>query len=270
MTFTVNELAACVVADQIRNGDLAFVGVGSTGRAFALAVGIPLVAARLAQLTHAPDATVFWGNLLNPDLSIAPKDMRQRTLTRWPASACLSDTGFKCDMLGRRRFDVSFNSGAQIDRHGNLNITAIGDYRRPDVRLVGALAQPEHFAFVPRPIVMMDLGRRTFLEQVDFVTSVGHRVRGAGREELGLPPGGPSLVVTERAIFDFDPQSHGMRLVSLHPGVSLGHVLDAMGFEPIVPGHVPTTKTPTERELHLIRSVIDPQRTLIAHESQTR
>lgn len=264
MKYTTNELAVCTIADKVKNGDLAFVGVGSTGRAFTLAVGMPLVAVRLAQMTHAPDATVFWGNLLNPDLSIAPTDMRQRTLTRWPASACLSDTGFKCDMLGRRRFDMSFNSGAQIDRFGNLNITAIGDYRKPSVRLVGALAQPEHFAFVPRPIILMDLGTRTFIDEVDFVTSVGHQVRGKSRAELGLPIGGPSIVVTDMAVFDFDPNTHEMRLASIHPGFTVEEVLSKMGFTPVVPDHIPQTREPTDKELNLIRSVIDPSRALIS------
>src|SRR3546814_8026920 len=84
-----------------------------------------------SDLSHAPSAAVYWGNLLEPDLANVPRDIRQDTFTRWPAAACPSDTGVKCDMLARRAFDVSLESAAQIDRYGNLNITAIGDYRRP-------------------------------------------------------------------------------------------------------------------------------------------
>jgi glutaconate CoA-transferase subunit B len=256
--FTINELAACIIAREIQDDDLIFVGVGTNGRAFTLAVGIPLTACRLAQLRHAPGATVYWGNLLDPDLSSMPDNLRQDGLTRLHAAACPADTSFKCDMLGRGRFDVSFESAAQVDRYGNLNITAIGNYAKPDVRLVGCLAQPEHLAFVRRPIIVVDLNRRTFVEQVDFVTSVGHRVRGTPRREFGLPGPGPALVVTNKAIFDFG-SGGGMCLRSLHPGVALDDVLSHMSFEPTIPENIPVTVQPSPEELRLLREVIDPR-----------
>jgi len=261
--FTGNELLTCVIARLIRNDDLIFVGVGTNGRAFTLAVGIPLAAVRLAQMHQAPDALVYWGNLLDPDLSRVPRDIRQDTFTRWPAAACPSDTGYKCDMLARQAFDVSFSSGAQIDRFGNLNITAIGDYKRPKVRLVGSLAQPEHLAFVKRPIIVMDLDKRSFVEKVDFITSVGHYRGGSSRTDLGLDEGGPTVVVTDRALFDFDPVTKEMRLVSLHPGENLDDVLSRMSFKPKIDGEVPVTTPPTAEELHGIRDVIDPERILL-------
>jgi glutaconate CoA-transferase subunit B len=260
---TVNELVTALIAREIRDGDMAFVGVGTNGRAFTLAVGIPLTAVRLAQMTHAPNASVYWGNLLEPDLSSMPADLKQDSFTRWQAAACPSDTGVKCDMLARRGFDVSFDSGAQVDRFGNLNITAIGDYRKPKVRLVGCLAQPEHFAFVPRPIVVVDLDRRVFVEKVDFITSVGHLHGGTSRLDAGLSEGGPHIVVTDKAIFDFAPDTKAMRLRSLHPGVEVDEVLDNMGFRPEIPAALPTTPSPTPRELDLIRQVIDPNRVLL-------
>jgi glutaconate CoA-transferase subunit B len=260
---TLNELLACVVARIIEDNDLIFVGVGTNGRAFTLAVGIPLVAARIAQMSQAPNAMVYWGNLLNPDLSVVPHDIKQDTFTRWPAAACPSDDGYKCDMLTRRRFDMSFSSGAQIDRFGNLNITAIGDYRRPKVRLVGALAQPEHLALVRRPIIIMDLNPRSFVEKLDFLTSVGHYKGGTSRTDIGLDAGGPFLVVTDKAIFDFDPTTREMRLCSIHPGVERRQVFDSMGFEPVVPLDVPTTVVPSSVELDRIRTVADPNGVLL-------
>ncbi len=261
--FSADELLTVEVASAIRDDDLVFVGVGTNGRAFTLAVGIPLVAARLAQLTHAPGAAVYWGNLLEPDLSSFPTRLNQDRLTRWPAAASPADVGYKCDMLMRRAFNVSFDSGAQIDRYGNVNITAIGEYRRPRVRLIGSLAQPEHFAFVERPIVMMDLSRRAFVERVDFVTSVGHARDGAMREDLGLCSGGPHLVVTDLALFDFATPDRSMRLRSLHPGTALEQVLDVMSFGPTIPSEIPTTQVPSEEQLRLIREVIDPAGALI-------
>jgi len=261
--YSVNELVAAFVASEIQDDDLVFVGVGTNGRAFTLAVGIPLVALQLARLRHAPGASVYIGNLLEPDLGKMPTSLRQDSFTRWPAAASTADVGYKCDMLMRGRFDVSFDSGAQIDAFGNLNITAIGDYKRPRVRLVGCLAQPEHFAFVRRPIVMMDLSRRTFVEKVDFVTSVGHVRDGRSRESWGLGRGGPALVVTDKAIFDFESPGRKMRLRSLHPGVTREEVCDLMGFVPIMSDTVTMTPEPRPAELEAIRTVIDPKRTLL-------
>lgn len=261
--FTNNELITAYVSRQIQDDDLCFVGVGTNGRAFTLAVGIPLAAVRLAQMGHAPGAAVYWGNLLEPDLSVIPEDFTQDAFTRWQAAACPPDTGVKCDMLARRRFDVSFNSAAQLDRYGNMNITAIGDYRQPSVRLVGCLAQPEHFAFVRRPILLMDLGSRSFIEKVDFITSVGHKSGGSSRRDSGLAEGGPVLVVTDKAIFDFTEDTREMRLKSLHSGVRKEDVLAAMSFKPVVPSVIPETEPPTAKELGFIRNEIDPNRILL-------
>lgn len=261
--YSTNELITAFLSRQIEDDDLCFVGVGTNGRAFTLAVGIPLAAVRLAQMDHAPGAAVYWGNLLEPDLSNIPASFTQDTFTRWQAAACPADTGVKCDMLARGKFDVCFNSAAQIDRHGNMNITAIGDYRNPKVRLVGCLAQPEHAAFVRRPFVVMDLDKRSFVESVDFITSVGHLHGGNSRQEAGLAPGGPRYVVTDKAIFDFTPDTKELRLKSVHPGVSVDAVLAAMTLTPVVPGDVPETEPPSASELADIRNHIDPNRILL-------
>lgn len=263
MTYSTNELITAFLARQIADDDLCFVGVGTNGRAFTLAVGIPLAAVSLAQRRHAPGAAVYWGNLLEPDLSDIPANFTQDAFTNWPAAACPADTGVKCDMLMRGKFDVSFNSAAQIDRHGNMNITAIGDYRNPTVRLVGSLAQPEHLAFVRRPFYVVDLGKRTFVEKVDFITSVGYLDGGNSRREAGLGEGGPALVVTDKAIFDFTPDTREIRLVSLHPGVTREEVFDCMGFVPVVSSALGVTQEPDASELHTIRTAIDPNRVLL-------
>lgn len=261
--YSLNELLVVAASRELRDGDLAFVGVGTAGRAFTLAVGIPIASARLAQLTHAPDITIYWGNLLSPDLTRIPPELTQHYVTTWPCAAQMAHTGDKCDMLARRQFDVSFDSAPQIDRFGNLNITAIGDYRRPQVRLIGCLAQTDHFAYVKRPIILTDLKKRTFVERVDFITSVGHLDGGSSREDIGLDPGGPWRVITDKAVFGFHAQTREMELLSLHPGSTLEEVLDGMSFHPLVPSDVPVTEPPTTEQVRLIRETIDPNRILL-------
>ena len=257
--FSKNEIMITSVARVLRDGELGFVGIGTSGRAFTLAVGIPIVAARLAQYTHAPSFTIYWGNHLSPDLSQKPNTLTQDAITTWMAAACPPSTAEKVDMLTRGRFDLSFDSAPQIDCYGNMNITAIGEYRKPKVRLVGCLAQPDHFAFVKRPIIIADLSPRTFVSKVDFITSVGYLHGGSSREEAGLDPGGPSLVVTDKAVFDFEPGSRKMRLAGIYPGTTIEEVLRLMSFTPVIPDTIEEVPPPTDEQIRLIRTVIDPE-----------
>jgi glutaconate CoA-transferase subunit B len=166
-------------------------------------------------------------------------------------------------MIARRQFDVSFDSAPQVDKYGNLNITAIGEYKKPKVRLVGCLAQPDHFAFVRRPIILTDLAKRAFVEHVDFVTSVGYLEGGDSREKAGLWPGGPWKVITDKCVFNFSTPTREMQLESLHPGVTLEEVLELMSFRPVVPDNLGQTAPPTEEQVRLIRREIDPNRILL-------
>ncbi|WP_413721932.1 CoA-transferase subunit beta [Sodalis sp. RH23] len=260
--YTTEELMITAIARELRDDELGFVGLGTAARAFTLAVGIPIAAARLAQLRHAPGFSIYWGNLLTPSLDAIPDALLQDAYTRWPAAASPADVGYKIDMVTRGRFDVSFESAPQVDRYGNLNITALGGGSPPKTRLVGCLAQTEHLAFIKRPIIVTDLSRRGFVPKVDFITSVGYLDGGDSRRALGLPGPGPSLCVTDKAIFDFHPASKMMRLRSIHPGFTLEQVLDNMGFEPVIEGEPRPTAPPTAEEVRLIRKVIDPHGTL--------
>jgi glutaconate CoA-transferase subunit B len=259
---TRNELMVVAISRTLQDDDIVFVGVGTSGRAFTLAVGIPLVAARLAQLDHAPGLDIYWGNLLSPDLTDVPEHLTQDAITRWRGAYAPADVGQKVDMLVRGEFDVSFESAAQVDRYGNLNITRIGPADHPTVRLVGCLAQPEHLAFVKRPIIVVDLSSRVFVENVDHVTSFGFGSRTRSRESLGYAGGGPALVVTDHAVFDFTEEGR-MRLRSLHPGVTIDDVLSRMSFTPDIADDVVETEPPDAETLRVIREEIDPSGALL-------
>ncbi len=106
--------------------------------------------------------------------------------------------------------------------------------------------------------MITDLRARTFVERVDFITSVGHLEGAGSRERLGLDPGGPWRVITDMAVFGFNAESKEMELLSVHPGVTVGAVLGAMSFRPLVPDEVPVTEAPTTEQVRLIREEIDP------------
>lgn len=261
--YTMNELMAVAASKELRDEELGFIGVGTDGRAYTMAVGIPMIAARLAQMSHAPNFTIFWNNLLSPKLDEIPPYLTQDYLTKWPCAFQPVTCEDKNEMLANGRFDVSFDSASQIDQFGNMNITAIGDYKKPKVRLVGCLAQPDHFAFVKRPIILTDLKKRTFVEKVDFITSVGYLDGGDSRVKAGLKPYGPWKVITDKCILNFENEERKMQLESIHPGVTLEEVLDNMGFCPIIPEEIKTTGEPTEEQVRVIREVIDPNHSLL-------
>jgi Acyl CoA:acetate/3-ketoacid CoA transferase, beta subunit len=261
--YTMNELMAVAASKELRDEELGFIGVGTDGRAYTMAVGIPMIAARLAQMSHAPNFTIFWNNLLSPKLDEIPPYLTQDYLTKWPCAFQPVTCEDKNEMLANGRFDVSFDSASQIDQYGNMNITAIGDYKKPKVRLVGCLAQPDHFAFVKRPIILTDLKKRTFVEKVDFITSVGYLDGKDSRVKAGLKPYGPWKVITDKCILNFENEERKMQLESVHPGITLEEVLDNMGFRPVIPEVIKTTEEPTKEQVKAIREIIDPNHSLL-------
>jgi glutaconate CoA-transferase subunit B len=155
--------------------------------------------------------------------------------------------------------DVALLGAAQIDRFGNLNTSVIGDYSAPRVRLPGSGGACEIAINAGQIFVIMRLGKRSFVKKLDFLTSPGHLDGGDARARLGLAGKGPTLVVTDMAIFDFNNPQREMQLVSLHPGVALDHVRAEMDWEGRMADNINETPMPTPEELHIVRDNLDPQ-----------
>jgi glutaconate CoA-transferase subunit B len=253
--YTMEELLACEVSRHLEDGVMGFIGGGTGGPAFIMAVGIPAVASRLAQLKHAPDFMVMFGPIIDPllDSKYLPRATYEYDMIHWP---CRSQLPIEDALMifKRGKMGVGFVSAAQIDTYGNLNISAIGDYHHPKVRLPGPLAQTDHLAHAKSTIVLMKHTKRNFVEKVDFITAVGHENR------EGLKGGGPSLVVSDLAVMDFNQETKKMRLKSIHPWSSAQEVLDHTGFNLEMPDHITVTPKPSEQDLHLIRTQIDADR----------
>jgi acyl CoA:acetate/3-ketoacid CoA transferase beta subunit len=148
-------------------------------------------------------------------------------------------------------------SPAQIDRYGNANISAIGDYAQPGRQLLGVRGAPGNTVNHPTSYWVPRHQRRVFVPAVDMVSGVGY-------DRAGIADGGAGQfldlrrVVTNLAVLDFGGPGHAMRLVSVHPGVDVAEVVDNTGFGLAIDGLVPPTRLPTQAELTLIREVIDP------------
>ncbi|MEU8527318.1 MULTISPECIES: CoA-transferase subunit beta [Streptomyces] len=141
---------------------------------------------------------------------------------------------------------------SQIDRHGNQNISCIGDWERPARQLLGVRGAPVNTLNNPVSYWVPKHSPRVFVEKVDMISGVGY-------DHAVGPYHRIPRVVSDLGVFDFETPDRTMRLASLHPGVTVDEVRAATGFELAVPDEVPYTREPTAAELRLIREVIDPK-----------
>jgi glutaconate CoA-transferase subunit B len=250
--YTDNELLAVLSARELKDGQVVFAGIG-----------IPLLAACLAQRSTCPGLTILFeggviGASVEPGL-LPPSTNDQRGARR--ANMVLGSSEVLL-LLQRGYVDVGFMGGAQIDQFGNLNSSLIeARPGQPAVRLPGS-GGGNDIASLTHLIVAIKHQKRRFVEHVDFVTSPGW-VNGAdSRARSGLTHGGASRVITDLAVFGFDPERKRMKLEGLNPGISVDEVREQTGFELLIDGNLRVTETPTEAELRLLRS-LDPDRLLL-------
>jgi glutaconate CoA-transferase subunit B len=248
------ELLAVMGSRQLRDDTSVFAGVG-----------VPLLAAVLAQRRHAPRLTmVIEGGIIGP--RIAPGRLPISTNEMRAAHRATMLPGITDTFLFAQRgfLDIGFIGGAQIDRHGNLNTSAIGgDYWRPKIRLPGSGGANDIISLCKEVVILTVHEKRRFVERVDFVTSPGWLDGGDSRRKAGLLFGRVSRVVTTLGVFGFDPDCRRLCLEALHPGVTSDRVAEQTGFEVLMPERAETTEPPSDDELAMLRE-IDPDRRFLA------
>jgi acyl CoA:acetate/3-ketoacid CoA transferase beta subunit len=211
---------------------------------------IPMIGARLARATFEPDLMLTDGEayLGQGTWAIGAKP---------PVIEGWMPFRFAFDVLWSGRRHVMMGP-SQIDRYGNANISAIGDFQRPKVQLLGVRGAPGNTVNHPTSYWVPRHARRSFVDTVDMVSGVGYdRAAAAGPEASRFHH--LRRVVSNLGVFDFDTPDHRMRLVSVHPGATVEEIRAATAFELVVPDAVPFTREPTDAELDLIRQVIDPE-----------
>lgn len=146
---------------------------------------------------------------------------------------------------------------SQLDRHGNQNISCIGDWKQPTRQLLGVRGGPVNTINNPTSYWVPRHSTRVFVDKVDMVSGVGNdRAAAAGPSATRFHQ--LRRVVTDLAVLDFETPDRTLRVRSLHPGVSAAQVREATGFPLSVADDVPRTREPSAEELRLIRTVIDP------------
>ena len=243
---TETELLACVASRMLEDNKSVFVGTG-----------LPMIAALLAQRTHAPHLLViFEAGGIGPQVPVLPISVGDsRTFHQAVAASTMHDVmasaqaGF---------VDYGFLGAAMIDPYGNINTTVIGDHDAPTVRLPGSGGANDVGSFCWRTILIMRQSEDRFRPVVDFITTPGYLTGPDAREKAGLPAGtGPYRVITQLGVYGFHEHTKRLMLLALHPGVTAEQVQDNSGFEIITAPTVGRTSLPTGRERRLLR-LIDP------------
>jgi len=225
--YSADEMMAVEAARRLTSDNVCFVGIG-----------LPSTAANLARRTHAPGCVlVYESGTIGAKPTRLPLSIGDGELAE-TADAVVSVPEMFAYWLQSGRIDVGFLGAAQIDRHGNLNSTVIGSYDAPKVRLPGAGGAPEIATSVENVFVMLRQTRRAFVEQLDFKSSRGDRVR---------------VVVTDRGILE--PRDGELTLTRVHPGVGVDDVRAATGWELAVAPDLSRTEPPTVAELAALREL---------------
>lgn len=242
--YTTDEMMTVSASRELWDGAVCFVGIG-----------LPSEAANLARATHAPGCVLIYeSGTVGAKPDVLPLSIGDGVLAEY-ADGVVSVPEVFNYWLQAGRVDVGFLGAAQIDRYANINTTVVGDYRSPKVRLPGAGGAPEIAASAGEVIIMLRHKLRAFVEELSFVTSVGHRDGYDSRRELGYTGRGPRIVITDLGVLRPDAETKELTLVALHPGATAEAAREATGWKLKVAGKVETMEPPTDEELRVLRDL---------------
>jgi glutaconate CoA-transferase, subunit B len=249
--YTEREMMAISAGRLISNGDVLFAGTG-----------VSMLAATVSKRIHAPRAVVFFETGgVDPSLEELPMAVSDsRVMDGTSLNSGLVES---FSIVGHRRLHtIAFLGAAQIDRFGNLNSTCIGDYHHPRVRFPGSGGACDAASLASGVIIFMQLGKRRFVKELDYLTSPGWLQGGESRKKAGYARGGPIAVVTNKSIMKFDETTKAMYLAEYYPGVSLSTITDEIDFS-IDAASAKESLPPTAEELRILREQVDPQRLIL-------
>jgi glutaconate CoA-transferase subunit B len=242
--WTSDEMMTVAAARALREDTVCFVGIG-----------LPSTAANVARRTHAPNLVLIYeSGCLGAKPDHLPLSIGDGILAETADSVVTVPEVFNY-WLQPGRVDIGFLGAAQLDRFANINTTVVGDYAHPKVRLPGAGGAPEIAASCREVIVVVRQSRRTFVDRVDFVTSVGFGSGPGDRQRLGLLGAGPRLVITDLGVLEPDPDTCELVLTHLHPGATVEQAREATGWELRVRDDLATSQEPTATELDVLRAL---------------
>jgi glutaconate CoA-transferase subunit B len=242
---SASEVQTIVAARLLRDARSVFIGVGR-----------PSTAAILARMIYNPELVlVYESGTIGAQPYRIPLSIGDGELAE-TAEAVVSVPEMFNYWIGPGRIDVAFLGAAQVDRHANLNSTVIGDYDHPKTRLPGAGGAPEIAAGCGEVVIVAPHSRRTFVERLDFRTTVGFGDGPGDRERLGFRGRGPTAVITDLGVLEPDPETKELTLTKLHPGVEVDAAREATGWDLAVTAEPDRTEEPDADELEALRELL--------------
>ena len=252
MSYTPTEMMTVAASRSIRKDDVCFVGIG-----------MPSAACNLARLTHAPDVTLIYeSGTIGTKPDVLPLSIGDGELCDTAVTTVSVPEMFRYWLQGGR-ISVGFLGAAQLDKFGNINTTVVGDYHKPKVRLPGGGGAPEIATSCGEIFIVMKQSKRSFVDKVDFITSLGHGKTGKEREQLGVKTKGPSRLITDLCVMETDPLTKEFIVTSIHSGVTRAQIQDNTGWTVRYAEQVTETQAPNEPELSALRAL--NERTARAH-----
>jgi glutaconate CoA-transferase subunit B len=249
--FTTNELMAVTASRMLEDGQNIVVGLG-----------LPQVATLLAKNSHAPNLNIIYEiGVVNPesvDTGVGIADPRL-----WYRSEYFTSfVGSLGSVLHRGLVDVGFLGGLQIDKFGNINSTGI--YEKDHFRHInGSGGAADIASYSKKVFAIAKHQNRKIVELVDFITTVGYLRGGTSREEAGLPKCKDIRIITNLCVMNFSNEAREMQVESIHPGVTREQIKENTGFDIKFDMNVKITDLPDEKEIYLLRNVIDPKKIYI-------
>jgi glutaconate CoA-transferase subunit B len=242
--YSADEMMTVTAARQLRDRAVCFVGIG-----------LPSAACNLALRTHAPGLVLIYES--------GTVGTRPRTLPLSIGDGELADTATVvvplpevfAHYLQRGRVDFGFLGAAQIDRHGNLNSTVIGEYSHPKVRLPGSGGAPDIAAHAREVLLIMKQSPRSFVARLDFLTSAGYLNGEGARRRAGFPGRGPRAVITDFGILRPHPETEELQLSARYPGVTVEAARTATGWPLQVAAHLEELPPPETQDLKVLRDL---------------
>jgi len=251
--YSLQEMMAVMAAREVKNSDIILCGTG-----------IAMLAAIAAKKITAPEASIFFETgAIDVQFAQTPLSLADPRIMH--GAIRLAGLVESFNIIQNRTTGpnvISILGAAQIDIYGNLNSTSIGDYWEPKVRFSGSGGACDIGSVAGQFWVFMELGKKKFVEKVDYLTTPGFLDGAGAREKAGLPGGGPSLVITNKASFRFDDATKKMYLHSYYPGFTPEAIQEEISFE-VDLTRATEAKPPTEHEVNILRTQCDPDRMVL-------
>ena len=242
--YSSDEMMTIAASRSLTNEDVCFVGIGA-----------PSAACNIARLTHAPDITLIYeSGTIGTAPNILPLSIGDGELCETAISTVPVPEMFRYWLQGGR-ITIGFLGAAQLDKFGNINTTVIGDYKSPKTRLPGGGGAPEIASSAKQVYITMKQSLRSMVKKIDFYTSFGHGKGKDHRKSLNIDTEGPSLLITDLAIWKPDPISKEFTVSSIYEGVTKEMVQNNCGWKVKYFDSLEITQPPTELELKTLRDL---------------